>query len=143
MTRASNLIYPMFAMVLLTAVVLVRTFRGRVRAVREGLLPADYFRLYQGGAEPDYAVKPARHFSNLFEAPTLFYAACLAAMVTNTAGAATQALAWCYVAARLVHAYIHLGSNRLRFRIRAYFASWIVLLAMWIWLVVSVAAGPS
>lgn len=142
--RSSQLVFPMLAMVLLTVTVLVRLFRARVRSVREGLLPASYFRIFQGGVEPDYAVKPARHFANLFEAPTLFYAVCLAAMVLNVGGTAMLALAWCYVGLRLLHAYIHLGPNRLRFRIRAYFGSWLVLVAMWIDLAVVVALrGPA
>ena len=135
----SNLIYPMFAMVLLTALILVILFRSRVRAVRENQVTAKYFRLYQGEVEPEAIAKPARHFSNLFEAPTLFYAACLTAMVTAQNGTTIVVLAWAYVAARVVHAYIHLGSNRLRLRIRAYFASWLVLLAMWVMLVLGVS----
>ena len=137
--RATSLIFPMFAMVLLTATVLVILFRSRVRAVRESLLPASYFRIYQGATEPEFTAKPARHFINLFEAPTLFYAACLAAMIADVTGPAMQVLAWSYVAARLAHAWVHLGPNRLRLRIRAYFAGWIVLVAMWIWLAASVA----
>ena len=144
MIRDFRLLFPMFAMVLLTATVLVRLFRSRVRAVREGQLPASYFRIYQGGIEPDYAIKTSRHFVNLFEAPTLFYVACLAAMVTRTGGSLMLALAWVYVATRLAHAYIHLGPNRLRHRIRAYFSGWLVLIAMWAWLAISVAiAGAS
>ena len=59
------IVYPMFAMVVLTATVLVIMFRSRVRAVREKALTSAYFRVYQGGTEPDYAVKPARHFVQL------------------------------------------------------------------------------
>jgi hypothetical protein len=132
----SSLIYPMFAMVLLTATVLVILFRSRVRAVRENQISAKYFRIYQGEIEPESTAKPARHFSNLFEAPTLFYAACLAAMVTQQTGTTIVALAWAYVAARVAHAWIHLRGNRLRLRIRAYFAGWLVLLAMWVLLAV-------
>jgi hypothetical protein len=136
-----SLIYPMFAMVLLTATVLVILFRSRVRAVREQKVTTKYFRIYQGETEPEESAKPARHFTNLFEAPTLFYAACLTAMVTRQSGVAIVVLAWAYVAARLIHAYIHLGSNRLRPRIRAYFAGWLVLLTMWIALVAGVATA--
>jgi hypothetical protein len=131
-------IYPMFAMVVLTAVVLATLFRSRVGAVRQGLVSAAYFRIYQGAVEPESTAKPARHFANLFEAPVLFYVVCLAAMVTHFTGAAMQALAWIYVAARIVHAYIHLGGNRLRHRVRAYFFSWGVLLMMWIYLLAGV-----
>lgn len=135
------MIYPMFAMVLLTATVLAILFRSRVAAVRSGLVSKAYFRLYRGEVEPESTAKPARHFANLFEAPVLFYVACLTAMVTNITGIAMQALAWAYVAARVVHTSIHLGGNRLRKRVRAYFFSWLVLLAMWIYLVIAVSIG--
>lgn len=135
------LVYPMFAMVLLTAFVLVRLFRSRVGAVRAGQLAASYFRLYQGAVEPETTVKNSRHFSNLFEAPTLFYAVCITAMVTQQASVSMVVLAWAYVAARIAHAAIHLGPNRLRHRIRAYFISWLVLGAMWVNLVVAVASN--
>jgi hypothetical protein len=135
-----SLVYPMLAMVLLTAVVLVMLFRSRVRMVREGLAPVSYFRTFQGSVEePEYTIKPARHFANLFEAPTLFYAGCLAAMVTGVTGTAVVALAWGYVAARCVHTFVHLGSNRVRYRMRAYFVSWIFLVALWVTVAVSVA----
>lgn len=137
----TSLIYPMFAMVLLTATVLVLLFRSRVRAVRASEVSATYFRIYQGEVEPESSAKLARHFTNLFEAPTLFYAACLAAMVTGETGTTMVALAWAYVAARVTHAWVHLGSNRLRWRMRAYFAGWLVLLAMWVLLAWGVSAG--
>lgn len=137
------LIYPMFAMVLLTAFVLRRMFLSRVRAVREGRLSIGYFATYHGAVEPDYAVKPARHFSNLFEAPVLFYVACVAAMAARTVTMPLVVLAWSYVVARVVHSYVHLGSNRVGSRIRAYFASWLVLGALWLTLVATVALGPS
>jgi len=132
-------IYPMFAMVLLTTFVLANLFRTRVGAVRQGLVSAAYFRIYQGELEPEPSAKLTRHFSNLFEVPVLFYVVCLAAMIAHITGPAMQALAWIYVAARGVHAYVHLGGNRIRRRLRAYFFSCFVLLAMWIYLVAGVA----
>src|SRR5262245_13827381 len=134
-----SLIYPMAAMVLLTMIVLVRLFRSRVAAVRAGEVDAAYFRLHQGAEEPESSRKYSRHFVNLFEAPTLFYVACLAAMVAGVGGAVTLTLAWAYVAARVVHAFVHLGGNRLRKRIAIYSTSWLILAALWGWLVVSVA----
>jgi len=130
----------MLAMVLLTFAVLVVLFRSRVRMVREGLAPVSYFRTFQGSVEtPEYSAKPNRHFANLFEAPVLFYAGCLAAMVTGVTGTWVVALAWAYVAMRYAHAFIHLGGNRVRHRMRAYFVSWICLLALWITVAVGVA----
>lgn len=136
---SASLVYPMFAMVLLTIVVLVRLFRSRVSAVRAGSVSSRYFRVYQGDSEPEQSAQAARHFVNLFEAPVLFYAACLAAMVLAHVDVVAVTLAWLYVAARAIHAIVHLGSNRLRARIAAYFFSWLVLLAFWINLVIAVA----
>jgi hypothetical protein len=137
-----SLVYPMLAMVLLTFVVLIVLFRSRVRMVREGHAPVSYFRVFQGSQEPEYAAKPARHLTNLFEAPTLFYAGCLAAMVAGAGGTTAVLLAWGYVAARVAHAVIHLGGNRVRHRLRAYFVSWLLLLALWIQVAVTVATAP-
>jgi hypothetical protein len=135
----TSLVYPMAAMVLLTVVVLVRLFRSRVAAVRGGRIEAAYFRLYQGGDEPEVTRKLSRHFTNLFEAPTLFYVACLAGMFMGVTGPVFSLLAWGYVAARAAHAFIHLGGNRLRKRILAYFVSWVFLVAMWVTLVIVAA----
>jgi hypothetical protein len=129
----------MLALVLLTSGVLIVLFRSRVRMVREGLAPVSYFRVFQGSPEPEFAAKPARQFTNLFEAPTLFYVACLTAMVAGVTGTAVVALAWGYVAMRYLHTYIHLGSNRVRHRMRVYFASWLFLVILWVYVAVSVA----
>lgn len=140
-----RLVYPMLAMVVLTAVVLVILFRSRVRMVREGHAPVSYFGVFRGSQEPEYAIKPARHFANLFEAPTLFYVGCLAAMIVGVKGPVILVLAWGYVAARVLHAVVHLGGNRIRHRVRIYGLGWLILLALWAcvaWSVVQRGAHP-
>ena len=82
MTRL-QLLFPMLAMVLLTFGVAVVLFRARKRSVREGHTPVSYFRTFQGSQEPEFLAKSTRHFVNLFEVPTLFYAGCLTAMVVG------------------------------------------------------------
>lgn len=136
-----RLVYPMAALVLLTFGVAVILFRARIRSVREGHTPVSYFRVLSGSPEPEFLAKPTRHFANLFEVPTLFYAACLAAMVVGATGTPALALAWGYVAARLAHAWVHLGANRVRNRFRIYFFSWILLLSLWGYVCFAVAAG--
>jgi len=129
----------MLAMVLLTFGVGVVLFRARRRSVREGHTPVSYFRVFHGSPEPEFLAKPTRHFANLFETPTLFYAGCLAAMVAGVADSAVLALAWAYVAARLAHAWVHLGGNRLRHRMPVYAISWLLLLSLWIYVCVAAA----
>jgi len=134
-----SLIYPMLALVLLTFSVGVVLFRARVRSVREGHTPVSYFRVFQGSPEPEFVAKPTRHFANLFETPTLFYAGCLAAMVAGVTGPVVVALAWAYVAARLAHAWVHMGANRIRHRMPIYFTGWAFLLALWVYVCAAVA----
>jgi hypothetical protein len=135
-----SLVFPMLALVLLTFGVAVVLFRARLQSIREGHTPVSYFRTFQGSGEPEFLAKPTRHYVNLFEVPTLFYAGCLAAMVTGVTGPWTIGLAWGYVAARVAHAAIHLGGNRVRYRLRAFALSWLFLLALWIHVAVRVVA---
>lgn len=137
------LVYPMAAMVLLTLVVLVRMVRGRFAAVGRGEVDARFYKTYQGDSEPRAAAQNTRHFSNLFENPVLFYAACITAMVTGQGTGLMFWLAWAYVAARVLHALVHLGSNRIPPRMAVYGASWLILLAMWVMLIVGVASSTA
>jgi hypothetical protein len=134
-----SLVYPMFAMVVLTFGILVTLFRTRVGFVRGGQVDAKYFKTYQEGTEPEASAKLSRHFANLFEAPVLFYAACLAGLVTGQSSPLLLGLAWLYVVLRGAHAWIHTGRNQLNQRIAAYFSSWLVLLAIWGVIVAGVA----
>ncbi len=102
------LIYPMFAMVVLTCIVLTALFRARIRFVASGQVNGSYFKTYRGGEEPDASVQLSRHFANIFEAPTLFYVACLAAIVVNQSAWPMHMLAWTYVLLRVAHAHVHI-----------------------------------
>ena len=136
-----SLVYPMFAMVLLTFGALLMLLRARVQVVQSGSIDPKYFETYQGGSEPEASAKVARHFSNLLEAPTLFYAACLAAMLVGPPTALVVGLAWAYVAVRAVHTWIHTGSNTVPYRLGAYLASWLVLVLLWGSVVYRAATG--
>ena len=97
--KDASVVYPMFAMFALTAMVLPILFRRRVRAVRNKQVPLAFFSTYQG-VEPEATAQASRHFVNLFEAPLLFYVACLAALATHHLSLTLLALAWTYVLAR-------------------------------------------
>ena len=135
------LVYPMAAMVLLTAVILIRMVSGRVAAVRRGEVDARFYKTFEGDqAEPRQAAQHTRHFVNLFESPVLFYAGCITAMVTGQGTGVIVWLAWAYVVCRVAHAAVHLGSNRIPPRMAIYGASWVALLAIRGTLVAGVAS---
>ncbi len=137
------LVYPMFAMVLLTFGTVLALFRMRSRFVRERKVDPAYFATYQDGREPEASAKLGRHFTNLLEAPTLFYAGCLAAMISGQSSTLVVVLAWLYVAARVIHTSVHTGKNALMPRIAAYFSSWAILVAMWTVIVLGVATSKT
>jgi hypothetical protein len=127
----NQILYPMFAMYALVAYVLLRMRSRRFAAVRTNRVPASYYKTYSTNEEPEELQVIARHFSNLFEVPVLFYVVVLTTYVTGQVTYVFVALAWLYVALRYVHSYIHLTSNHLIARFSVYFASGFVLTIHW------------
>lgn len=127
-----EILWPAFAMFALTGFVVVRMAMLRMAAVKGGRVSLSFYRVYRDGQEPAEVAVFTRHFSNLFEAPVLFYVAVIIAYVTGQTGPVLVGLAWAYVAGRFLHTYIHLGSNKVMWRFRAYGTSWLVLLALWV-----------
>ncbi len=130
------ILYPVFAMFLLVAAVLLRLRKLRFAAVRNEEIRAEYFRAYQGQEEPEPLRVIARHFSNLFEVPVLFYVVAIMIYVTQQVSWWLVACAWTYVALRYLHTFVHLTANNLIARFSVYFASGFVLALMWATLLV-------
>ena len=138
----SYIIFPMFAMVLLTFFTLMKMVRTRFALVKSEMMDPSFFGTYQDGKDGKFEHEDSRvlsrHFSNLFEAPVLFYVVCLAALATQNASTLFQGIAWLFVLTRLVHSYIHLTTNIVMNRVRAYAAGWLVLLALWLVLIIGI-----
>lgn len=126
-----RILYPLFAMFALVALVLGRMAVVRFGAVRSGAMDPAFYRTYQGGEEPEAMRVLTRHFLNLFEVPVLFYVVVLTAFVTGQGDSRMTVLAWVYVATRYVHSWVHLGGNDVLTRFRVYIASFAVLALMW------------
>lgn len=132
-----RLVFPMAAMVLLTYAVAIVMVRRRFGAARAGEVKVSNFRVNRFDDDvPLPMLQAGRNYINLFEAPVLFYAACLAAIAGDLGDTTLVAMAWAYVAARVLHSVIHLGGNNVMTRLRAFALSLVVLAAMWIYLVV-------
>ncbi|MBO9666189.1 MAG: MAPEG family protein [Bdellovibrio sp.] len=133
MTAVSvRLVFPLCAMFILTFVVLTRMFLIRKKSVQEGKVHLSYFKTYNVGSSIPEEVQASRHFSNLFEAPVLYYLAVILGMLLPVESIIFLVLAWVYVAARALHAYVHLTSNKVLIRMRMYGLGWLILIWMWI-----------
>jgi hypothetical protein len=127
-----NILYPVFAMFILTAFCLFRLARLRFIAVRTGEIDPKFFRSFQNADEPDHLRVHSRHLTNLFEAPVLFYVIVIIAFVTEQSGILPLTLAWAYVILRYAHSYVHLTTNRVMTRFRFFALSWLVLALLWL-----------
>lgn len=102
----------------------------RRAAVRAGSVKISQFRENQN--EPLESLFVRNNLANQFELPVLFFAVCLAIHATAGTSYLTVTLAWFFVLSRFVHAYIHVTSNRVRYRQPAFTFGYLVLLALWI-----------
>ena len=123
--------WPMLAQVLLVYIVYVVMGRRRYGAVKSGEAKVGQYKVRT--TEPASSVTVANNLINQFELPVLFYVLCLTLHVTNGVNYLTLALVWIFVISRYAHAWIHLTSNNLRFRSRAFYVGAVVLLLAWIW----------
>lgn len=124
-----SLIWPLLAQVALTLAVLfvMGFFRRRALARREVRLGEIAL---SGDAFPMRARQAANNFSNQFETPVLFYVLVMAAIHVGATGPVMTGLAWAYVASRIAHSFIHIGSNDLRLRAPIFTLGVLVLLLM-------------
>lgn len=127
-----NVLFPAFALMGLTMIMIFRLGLARFGAVRSGSIDARFFRLYRGYEEPEQLAVQSRHVVNLFEAPVLFYVISITAFVTQLQGTLILTVAWSFVVLRFLHSYVHLTSNNVLLRFRIYAISMLVLLAMWV-----------
>lgn len=129
------MIYPIFAMVLLTFIVAIVAIRARVASVRLRQVKLGYFRLMQADVSqqlPERVVVTTRCFNNLFEVPVLFYVVCVTSLALGHVSAFTHIIAWAFVISRYLHTWIHLTYNHVFHRMFAFWTGLILVMALWI-----------
>lgn len=135
-----EIIYPMFALVVLTFVIGFSTGISRLVSARKGHVDRRYFKLLSGYTPPDYIVKLGRNFSNLLEVPVLFYALGTILLVLGITNQVMMGLAWAFVVLRIIHSIIHVTYNNPIHRFLAFLLSSSIVLIMWIQLVIIISS---
>ncbi|KAB2915085.1 MAG: MAPEG family protein [Hyphomicrobiaceae bacterium] len=127
------ILYPVFVQVLLVFTVTLSMAVARARAVKTMDRKRGNPDLALGRAPwPEDAIKRAANYSNQFELPVLFYAVVAFALITKSADSLMVTLAWLFVLTRLVHAAIHIGPNKVRWRSPAFALGFLIVVLMWI-----------
>ncbi|GAB3478303.1 MAPEG family protein [Marinomonas epiphytica] len=132
------MVFAMFGMVLLTFAVGLCAIVARVKSVKSGDIKVRSFKLMDGDF-PEKVVATTRCFNNQFEVPVLFYAGSLGYLALGLEQTITPvALAWLFVIARAIHAFIHVTYNHLLHRVIAFWASFLIVMALWLHLISSI-----
>ncbi|MGN6513575.1 MAG: MAPEG family protein [Lysobacteraceae bacterium] len=136
-----QILFPALAMAGLTFVVWWRMYFMRIGEMkRERIHPQSVATSAQMAARLK-DTRAADNFRNLFELPVLFYLALVVAALTRQASTAAVALAWGFVALRVLHSAIHCTYNKVMHRFLAYLAGGLVLWALWGVLAVGLLRG--
>lgn len=128
--RTDLILWPVFALVLLTAGVAIRLFTVSVMASKNRELPKGYFRTYQGDA-PEALLAARDHYKNLFEMPVHFYLLMALIYASGNVYLIDIVLAWAYVSFRYVHSFIRATTNRVSYRYKVFVVSFVILLFEW------------
>lgn len=120
---------PVIIQVLLTLAVYVRLIKVKIRELRAGLVNRDRLPLHED-AWPESVLQINNNIRNQFELPVLFYVMCVVLWLLDAVNPLALAAATAFAISRLAHAMIHLGSNYVPNRRRAFTVGWWVLLAM-------------
>lgn len=132
-----KLVYPSLALILWIFIVLVIMFLRRKAAfATKQVSMADV--AASADAYPGPARLAAANFSNQFETPVIFFALIMLAMEVGATSYLMAVLAWAYVATRVAHTLVHIGSNDLRLRAPIFALGVAVLLCMWVGVVLAV-----
>jgi hypothetical protein len=123
--------WPVIAQVLLVYIVYGLLGLGRKAAVQAGDARVSDFR--ENRKEPPQSLFVNNNLANQFQLPVLFYVVCLCLYVTQGSSIVTVALAWIFVVSRYLHAFIHVTSNRIRYRSPVFALGYLVLGIMWLW----------
>jgi len=126
-----QLVLPVIALVALTAVVWLLMFVYRNVAVAGGKASIRYYEAYTGETPPEWVERPARTFMNLLEVPVLFYVVCILMLQTGSWDGTQVALAWLFVAMRVLHAAVYIGLNVVPLRLVTYVMGCITLGVIW------------
>jgi hypothetical protein len=129
-----TLLIPMAVMVVYILAVGVYSFSVRSGAVRSKKLSMKYFLTYDPallGDNAEYVVRVGRHYDNLLQIPLLFLVTGALCLFYGLSGWLPALLGWVFFFSRVVHTYIHLGSNNIVYRFLAYGFGWLIILALW------------
>lgn len=139
LTDTTAMFWPMIAHAFLVFILYYLLSKRRQAAVMGGSAQAVQFK--ENLSEPPESLLIHNNLKNQFELPMLFHAGVLAIFICNADNIITIVLAWIFVLSRYAHSYVHVTSNRLRYRRPLFMLGFLVNVLMWGWLAIWLATS--
>ncbi|MBT7951810.1 MAG: hypothetical protein HN764_09315 [Gammaproteobacteria bacterium] len=131
----SNLIiWPVLAQVILTWLIFIILGIRKAKDVKAGNVDRSKAALDNKAWSVD-VIKVSNNIANQFQTPILFYVLSFIIFSLNIVTTISLALAWIYVLSRYLHAYVHIGSNYVPYRMNLFLLGCITLIALTIYCV--------
>lgn len=132
MENHQALLAPVIALVIWSALIWTWMYATRIPAILKMKMVMDSRapRGEQMAQLPAEVRWKADNYNHLMEQPTLFYAVAISLAVLGDASTPSVALAWAYVALRVVHSLVQVLVNHIMTRFSLFFLSSLVLFAL-------------
>lgn len=132
MTIVQWLLLPAFIHVGWVYLIAVRMGAAKRRAVREGQVRLGDVAV-DNSRWPEGVRKINNNYNNQFELPVLFFAILPLLIMLVKVDWLQVALAWVFIASRILHSLIHMGSNIIMQRGLAFVVGFFAIGLMWLW----------
>ena len=116
---------PVLVQVLLTMVCYIGLTVAKAKAIKNNEVDDARRGLYDD-AWPESVIKFNNNIRNQFEVPVLFYVLCFVMWAAQSVTMVALVIAWLFVLSRVVHAYIHTGSNYVPMRRKVFMFSCLI-----------------
>ena len=127
----ASLLTPMLALIVWSLVMLVWMYAVRIPAIgKAGIDPATAKEPTSLNALPLAVRQVAYNYNHLMEQPTLFYALVVYTYLAGQQNAVNLALAWAYVALRIIHSLVQATVNAVLVRFGVFITGSLVLAAL-------------
>lgn len=125
--KDSFIFLPIVIQMLLTFGLYIYLGIAKTRALKLGKVDEERRKLHDD-AWPDSVLQINNCIRNQFEVPVLFYVITIVLWLINSITLTIHALLWMFVASRIFHAYIHVGSNYVPLRKKVFMFGTVILL---------------
>lgn len=136
----STLLLPVFVQIGLTFVIGVWMEVARYSAIQNRTVRPKEILLRQP-VWPEKVTQISNNYQNQLEIPVLFYVLIAFVAITGKANDFLLVMSWLFVITRIVHAYIHTGSNNLQWRFLSFTAGVVIVFVMWIAFAILIFTG--